>query len=135
MEKVVQISKGLDVAIMWHLGKYLGVPIHHGRVTKQSYEYMVNKMKEKISSGNARNISMAGRVTLSQAVLSAIPYYTMQTPCFPVAICKEIDKVRRDYIWNIKSERGKVHLISFLGESMFGKRQRGPWRPYGRFDE
>ena len=64
-ENAVEIGKILDVGIAKQLGKYLGVLIHHRRVTKQSYAYVVNKMKEKISTWNARNISMAGRITLS----------------------------------------------------------------------
>ena len=97
-------------------------------MTKQSYAYIVNKMRERVSTWNARNISMAGRITLSQAVLSVMPNYMMQTSFFPVATCSEIDKIRRNYIWNGKVEKGKVHLVSWEKVCM-EKVQGGSWGP------
>lgn len=32
------------------LGKYLGVPLHHGRVSKQNYQFVIDKIKQRLST-------------------------------------------------------------------------------------
>ena len=62
----MDISNRLGVVVTKELGKYLGVPIIHGRVTRKSHGYIVDRMKEKVQVWHPRNLSMAGRITLSQ---------------------------------------------------------------------
>ena len=62
-----------------NLGKYLGVPLLHGRIVKDTYSYLLDKVRRKLSGWAANSLSLAGRITLAKAVLSAIPYYTMQS--------------------------------------------------------
>lgn len=63
------------------LGKYLGAPMIHGRVTRQTYKDMLSRMQLRLASWENKSLSMAGRIVLIQSVLSAIPNYLMQT-CF-----------------------------------------------------
>ncbi|CAN1122260.1 hypothetical protein LINPERHAP2_LOCUS1265 [Linum perenne] len=44
-------------------------------------------MDKKLSSWKAKSLSLAGRVTLAQSVLSAIPAYAMQTSLLPNTTC------------------------------------------------
>ena len=88
----------MGVTVTNDLGRYLGVPIISGRITKQTYSYIVNKIKKKISDWSSRCLSMAGRLVLNQSVLSATPIYTMQTALVPITTCNEIDRMRRNFI-------------------------------------
>ncbi|KAK5819754.1 hypothetical protein PVK06_024777 [Gossypium arboreum] len=61
------------------LGTYLGVHLFHKRVTKNTFNFIVGKVRWKLDNWNAIMLSMAGRVTLARIVLLSIPNYFMQT--------------------------------------------------------
>jgi hypothetical protein len=46
------------------LGKYLGVPL---------VGYLISQVKAKLSNWKAKQLSFAGRITLSKAVIEAVP--------------------------------------------------------------
>lgn len=65
-----------------HLGKYLGVPLI-GRAPKRSdYQYLLDKVKAKLTSWKAKNLSLAGRATLAKSVIEAIPVFPIYDDCF-----------------------------------------------------
>lgn len=74
------------------LGKYLGVLIHHNRVTKQTYRFLLNRAYQRLSGWKAKALSLASHITLIQSVLAALPTYVMQTTSLPKQICGELDK-------------------------------------------
>jgi len=84
------------------LGKYLGVPLLHQRVTKQS----------KLAGWKANSLSLAGKITLCKAVLSSVPLYPMQSTLIPKSICYDIEKLCRRFIWGQKDGRDKIHLVN-----------------------
>ncbi|CAN1167006.1 Putative ribonuclease H protein At1g65750 [Linum perenne] len=103
----------LGIAATQDLGRYLGVPILHGRVTKATYEYILHRMDEKLAGWKAHNLSLAGRVTLASSVLNAIPSYAMQTAFLPVSICDSIDRKIRNFIWGSTEGARKIHNINW----------------------
>ncbi|EEF30999.1 hypothetical protein RCOM_0645150 [Ricinus communis] len=56
-------------------------------------------------------MSMAGRVILSQFILSAIPFYAMQTTVVPVGNCDRIDELHKGFIWGSEATTRNVHLV------------------------
>ncbi|KAK4259282.1 hypothetical protein QN277_005629 [Acacia crassicarpa] len=95
------------------LGKYLGVPLHHKRVTKRSYQGIVDKVRHRLSSWKVTSFSLAGRATLVSTVTSAIPGYTMQTVALPKGICEEIEKKNRSFLWGSTQDKRKLHLVDW----------------------
>jgi hypothetical protein len=73
------------------LSKYLGIPLLHQRITRQTYGYLLENMQRKLASWKSNNISLAGRITLCKSALSTIPLYPMQSTVLPKGICMEID--------------------------------------------
>ncbi|KAL4395796.1 hypothetical protein AHAS_Ahas01G0027700 [Arachis hypogaea] len=61
------------------LGKYLGVPLKHGRVTKADFNDVVDKLTNRLASWKGRFLNKAGRICLAKSVLSFIPIYRMQS--------------------------------------------------------
>lgn len=59
------------------LGKYLGVPILHKRVNCRSFQFILNKVDQRLSTWKAKILSFVGRITLTQSVLQALPTYVM----------------------------------------------------------
>ncbi|CAL1413056.1 unnamed protein product [Linum trigynum] len=95
------------------LGRYLGVPVLHGRLSKVTFRYILENMDRRLSLWKARTLSLAGRVTLAMSVLNAIPSYAMQTSFLPLSICDAIDQKIRSFVWGSSEGKRKVHLISW----------------------
>ncbi|XP_054801608.1 uncharacterized protein LOC129305663 [Prosopis cineraria] len=108
-----QFSDLLEFNRTADLGKYLGVPLHHNRVTNNTYQFVVDKMKQRLSSWKATSISFVGRTTLTKSVLNTIPLYCMQTAHLPVSTCEEIDKCSQGFLWGSTRERRKIHLVTW----------------------
>lgn len=56
---------------------------------------------------------MAGRTTLVNAVLSALPSYHMQTMLLPKRLLLDIEKRSRSFLWGEHEGDRKLHLISW----------------------
>ncbi|CAN1845613.1 Putative ribonuclease H protein At1g65750 [Linum perenne] len=65
------------------LGRYLGVPVLHGRILRRTYQPILDRMDAKLSGWKASSLSLAGRITLALSVLNAITAYAMQTSVLP----------------------------------------------------
>ncbi|CAN1127408.1 Putative ribonuclease H protein At1g65750 [Linum perenne] len=96
-----------------NLGRYLGVPVLHERTTASTFQGIVDRIDLKLTGWKAKSLSLAGRVTLAQAALSAIPAYAMQTTVLPATTCEAIDKRIRNFIWGSTDEERKTHLVSW----------------------
>jgi hypothetical protein len=95
------------------LGKYLGVPLV-GRAPKRSdYNYLIQQVKAKLSNWKAKQLSFAGRVTLSKSVIEAMPIYPMMTTAIPKACLHEIQKIQRGFIWGEVGNGKKYHAVSW----------------------
>lgn len=106
-----ELTRQLGYKHTTDLGKYLGVPILHSRVTRNTYSYMVERLKAKINQWNASNISLAGRVTLADSVMLSLPTYAMQTSKIPKQTCKEIEKLTRQFVWNGTDDTRHIPLV------------------------
>lgn len=74
------------------LGRYLGVPSIHGRVTRSHFKDILNRVKNRLEGWKINFLSLAGRQVLAQSVLNAIPVDAMQTMLFPKGVCEDIEK-------------------------------------------
>ncbi|KAL4291711.1 hypothetical protein GQ457_14G003420 [Hibiscus cannabinus] len=96
-----RISRGLDFEEVMDLGKYLGVPLLHSRVSKATYSYVLENIRSRLSGWAARTLSLAGRITLAKSVLQAISTYASQTSWsswFPKGLCQEMEKLIRIFV-------------------------------------
>lgn len=69
-------------------------------------------MRKKVT-WKVEKLSMAGRVTLCKAVLSALPIYTMQSTTLPKSICNEIEIICRKFIQGSTFGNRRIHLINW----------------------
>lgn len=93
-----------------NLGKYLGMPLIHSRVTKATQMDIIQKGNNRLASWKSKVLSMAGRLTLIQSVTSAIPLYAMQTTKLPAIVCENLDKLNKNFLWCDNDRQRKVHL-------------------------
>lgn len=106
-------SQMVGIGLTPDLGKYLGVPILHGKLIKRTFGPLIQKVRGKLASWKSKFLSMAGKTVLIKAVLSSIPYYQMQTLLIPRGVLRDLEKISRDFFWNQNSEGRKLHMISW----------------------
>ncbi|CAN1808124.1 Putative ribonuclease H protein At1g65750 [Linum perenne] len=111
--KASDIAGILGIGVTRDLGRYLGVPILHGRVTKQTYSYILDRLDNKLAGWKAENLSLAGRVTLASSVLNSIPSYVMQTAFLPISLCDQIDRKIRNFIWGSTEGARKIPNVNW----------------------
>ena len=110
------IGSALGVSVTNNLGDYLGMPLIHSRVNKNTYQSILDKVDRRLTGWNATHLSLAARVTLAQSVLQAIPVYAMQTTLLPPPVRHKLDKSCRRFIWDGNS---KSHKMSMVGWEKF----------------
>lgn len=94
--------------------KYLGLPLSNKKLNKTAYLPLIQKFSNRLEGWAARNLSIAGRLILLNAVLSALPTYYMSCLKLPVWVIKEIDRIRRHFLWHgATQERKKLNLANW----------------------
>ncbi|CAA0834070.1 Uncharacterized mitochondrial protein AtMg00310 [Striga hermonthica] len=56
---------------------------------------------------------MAGRVVLANAVVYALPFYTIQSVRLPASICEGLEKRLRRFIWGSSRDNRKISLVKW----------------------
>lgn len=107
------ISNESGIQSTRELGKYLGMPILQKRINKDTFGEVVEKVSSRLAGWKGRFLSMAGRITLTKAVLSSIPVHTMSTITLPQATIQRLDKLSRDFIWGSDGDQRRQHLLSW----------------------
>lgn len=95
-----------------NLRRYLGVLILYNRVSKITYQTVVDRVLEKVRSWHARNLSFARRITLVQSILTSIPMYTMQSTRIPRANLNQIQRIYRRFLLRVTKESNRRNLVS-----------------------
>jgi hypothetical protein len=80
------------------LGKYLGVPALGKSLRVHDFQYLVENVKARLAGWKAKQLSLAGRITLAKSVIQVIPIYPMMSTPIPKSCLKEIEKVQRAFI-------------------------------------
>lgn len=96
-----------------NLGKYLGVPLI-GRAPKRAdFQYLLEKIKKKLTGWKARPLSLAGRVTLAKSVIAAMAIYPMMAAAIPKGVLRDIEKIQRDFVWGDEVDHRRHHAVSW----------------------
>lgn len=69
------VSTAFGCPITIDLGKYLGVPIIHGRVKKEMYQDIAMRMNAKLKNWKVNTLSLARRIIIAQSVIQSLPTY------------------------------------------------------------
>lgn len=78
------------------LGKYLGVLILHEKVNCRSFQFILDKVDQRLNNWKSKVLPFAGWVTLTKSVIQALPSYVMQVTFIPRFICDERELVMQD---------------------------------------
>jgi len=108
-----EIKNLLGVGATKNYEKYLGLPSFVGRVKKQSFSYIRERIWHKMQEWKERLLLQGGREVLIKAVLQAMPTFTMA--CFKLlkSLYKDIESLIRKFWWGYKGEGRKTHWVAW----------------------
>lgn len=80
---------------------------------KRAFDFVIDKIRTKLSAWKAWSLSLAGRLTLVNFVTSAIPTHIMQCNLLPTWIYNELDRINRNFLWGDATPSKKMHVVNW----------------------
>ncbi|XP_026383991.1 uncharacterized protein LOC113279510 [Papaver somniferum] len=108
--RTVQI---LSVREMETNEKYLGTYPLKSDCSIDTFEPLVSKFGNKLSSYRSFYVNSAGRIVLSKNVLAAIPNYSMGISKLLKGVTNQISRIQRAFWWGHETSTRKCHFISW----------------------
>jgi hypothetical protein len=79
--------------------QYLGLPLTLGRTRMVHLQYIQDKAKSKLAGWQGKLVNVARQRELVKSVLSSLPVYLLTVIKAPKQFLKEIDKMRKKFLW------------------------------------
>jgi hypothetical protein len=93
--------------------RFLGIPVGSNPRRRATWSTIVESMKKRLCLWNGRNLSIGGRVTLINSVLSSIPLYFFSFYKAPMSVLKELMSIQRKFLWGGSTNHKKVCWVSW----------------------
>jgi len=95
------------------LSKYLGTPIKQPGTSSQDYNFILDRVKQKLAGWKVNMLLLAGRSILIQASSTAIPSYVMQCAYVLGRILDGIDQVNQNFLWGTLETQKRIHWVGW----------------------
>ena len=92
---------------------YLGLLLGASFKSSGIWNGVIEKMEKRLATWKMQYLSMGGRLTLINSVLDSIPTYCMSLFPIPGSILKQIDRLRRRFLWEGNSLTHKYSLVKW----------------------
>ncbi|GKV14960.1 hypothetical protein SLEP1_g25758 [Rubroshorea leprosula] len=93
--------------------KYLGVPLGANPRRLVTWKPLIETFRRKLSAWKGRFLSLGGRITLINSMLSSLPVFLMSFYLLPKQVIYELDKIRRNFLWGGAKEGRKIAWVSW----------------------
>ena len=103
----------LGFASTLYLGKYLGFLLKQPSSSSHDYNFILDRVKQKLSGWKANFLSLAGRRVLILSSMAAIPSYIMQCSYLPRRVLDGLDRVNRNFLWQSTESAKKIHWVGW----------------------
>ncbi|GKV16926.1 hypothetical protein SLEP1_g27494 [Rubroshorea leprosula] len=103
--------------------KYLGILISRNHRRVAMWQPMVESFLKKLATWKGRHLSLGGRITLINSVLSNLPVFLMSVYLIPKGILYSIDKICRSFLWGGGREKRKINWVNWV--KVCKKREEG----------
>ncbi|XP_026416677.1 uncharacterized protein LOC113312133 [Papaver somniferum] len=92
---------------------YLGLPFGDKSRGVSKSDKVIEKFIERLAGWKKVLLKRAGKATLINNVLASLPVYFMSLFEIPSSVCKKLEKVMRNLLWNEKDGRKKMHYAKW----------------------
>ncbi|GKV32081.1 hypothetical protein SLEP1_g40712 [Rubroshorea leprosula] len=93
--------------------KYLGILVGGNHRKLALWKPLLESFKKKLASWKGQNLSLGGRITLLNSVLSSLPVHLMSAYKIPKGTLYSLDKIRRNFLWGGLGEEKKIKWVSW----------------------
>jgi hypothetical protein len=93
--------------------KYLGVPLHFTKLTREDIQPVVDKLVKRIEGWKGRLLSSAGKLTLLNSCLTSIPIYLLSVIKFPKWAIENLNSHMASFLWHHADGKHKCHLSNW----------------------
>jgi hypothetical protein len=92
--------------------KVLGIPIHYRKLSNSDWKRVEERFEKRLNSWKGKHLSIGGKLTLINSVLSSLPMYMMSFFAIPRGVLKKIDYFRSRFFWQ-QEEKRKYRLAKW----------------------
>jgi hypothetical protein len=92
---------------------YLGIPIHFRRLRNCDWVKNEEHFEKRLSSWKGKHLSIGGRLTLINSVLSSLPMYMMSFFSIPKGVLKKLDYFCSRFFWQGDEDKNKYRLTKW----------------------
>ncbi|XP_071700037.1 uncharacterized protein [Rutidosis leptorrhynchoides] len=78
---------------------YLGVLVGCEMKKRKDWDFVVDKVKHRLSDCKEKSLSFGGCITLIKSVLSSLPLYAFCLFCAPSSVINLLEGLRRNFLW------------------------------------
>ena len=89
----------------------LGLPLGAPHKLVGVWDPIKEIFRRRLATWNRQYISKGGRVALIRSTLTILPIYFMSLFRIPSLVCKRLEKIQRDFIWDGRNLDQKSHLV------------------------
>ncbi|KAM5569502.1 hypothetical protein ABKV19_016829 [Rosa sericea] len=93
--------------------RYLGLPMRVGKSKTQIFQYIKEKLSNKLENWKAKILSCAGKEILIKAVAQTMPLYAMNCYLLPKTLCDDVHKLCASFFWGDTNDKRKIHWRSW----------------------
>lgn len=93
--------------------RYLGLPAMVGLDKSESFEYLVERIVNKLKGWEEKIVSMGGKEILLKAIIQSIPVFAMAVFKIPKKVCKDIMDAMSAFWWGYTEEQRKMHWFAW----------------------
>lgn len=92
---------------------YLGLPLFVGKMTKDMWNPLIDKMQRKLVGWKGALLSLAGKFQLVASMLQSIPIFWMSIFRVPPGISDTIESIQKRFLWSRTESKDKIQLVSW----------------------
>ncbi|CAJ2672826.1 unnamed protein product [Trifolium pratense] len=93
--------------------KFLGISVGANPRRQDTWQPIVDSLTKRLSSWSGRNLSIGGRITLINSVLSSLPLYFFSFYKAPRCIINKLVRIQRNFLWGGGLEDKKLCWIKW----------------------
>ncbi|XP_056698590.1 uncharacterized protein [Spinacia oleracea] len=96
----------LSVGESGKLGVHLGAPIDLGKKKKEDFQFIIDKIQNKVLAWSSLHLSQSMKVILIQSILISVVSHVMRCMKVPASVTNKIDALVTRFFWAGKGNKG-----------------------------
>ncbi|XP_024178363.1 uncharacterized protein LOC112184337 [Rosa chinensis] len=108
-----ELATILEVECVEDHDRYLGLPMQVGKSKTQIFQYIKEKLSNKLDNWKAKILSCAEKEILIKTVAQMMPLYAMNCYLLPKTLCDDVHKLCASFFWGDTNDKRKIHWRSW----------------------